>query len=93
MKPDEFFKNRFEEQEKQDTRVPSCENSGLRRVELAIEAGLNSVQPLQYYGKEFCHFEAQWSRSLPVPGSLKSASRREATIRFKACSWLFRFMA
>ena len=40
-------------------RVPLCENSGLRRVELAIEAGLNSVQPLQYCGCEFYHFASR----------------------------------
>ena len=55
----------------QEAKMPTCENSDTRLAKPSTEAGLNSVQPLHYCGKEFCHFVAQWSMSLPVSGSLK----------------------
>ena len=55
----------------QEAKMPTCENSDTRLAEPSTEAGLNSVQPLHYCGEKFCHFVAQWSMVLPVPGSLK----------------------
>ena len=44
----------------------TCENSDTRLPKPSTEAGLNSVQPLHYCGKEFCHFVALilWFRFL-----------------------------